>query len=77
MHLQKMGNWRNRGVERAHIATTIRDPFVDYAKLAQSMGMLGIGPIEDPKDLAPALKRAVQEVKAGQPVLVDVVSEPR
>jgi thiamine pyrophosphate-dependent acetolactate synthase large subunit-like protein len=77
MHLQKVGNWRNRGVERAHIATTIRDPFIDYAKLAQSMGMLGIGPIEDPKDLAPALQRAVQVVKAGDPVLIDVVSEPR
>jgi acetolactate synthase I/II/III large subunit len=77
MHLQKVGNWRNRGVDRAHIATTIRDPFIDYAKLAQSMGMLGIGPIEDPKDLASALQRAVQIVKAGDPVLIDVVSEPR
>jgi acetolactate synthase I/II/III large subunit len=77
MHLQKVGNWRNRGVDRAHIATTIRDPFIDYAKLAQSMGMQGVGPIEDPKDLAPALQRAVQIVKAGDPVLIDVVSEPR
>ncbi len=77
MHLQRMSNRRNRGVDRAHIGTTIRDPFIDYAKLAQSMGMLGIGPIEDPKDLAPALKRAVQVVKAGDPVLIDVVSEPR
>jgi thiamine pyrophosphate-dependent acetolactate synthase large subunit-like protein len=77
MHLQRMSNRRNRGVDRAYIGTTIRDPFIDYAKLAQSMGMLGIGPIEDPKDLAPALKRAVQVVKAGEPVLIDVVSEPR
>jgi thiamine pyrophosphate-dependent acetolactate synthase large subunit-like protein len=77
MHLQRMSTRRNRGVDRAYIGTTIRDPFIDYAKLAQSMGMLGIGPIEDPKDLAPALKRAVQGVKAGDPVLIDVVSEPR
>jgi thiamine pyrophosphate-dependent acetolactate synthase large subunit-like protein len=77
MHLQRMSNRRNRGVDRAYIGTTIRDPFIDYAKLAQSMGMLGIGPIEDPKELAPALKRAVQVVKAGEPVLIDVVSEPR
>jgi len=77
MHVQRVGNWRNRGVDRAHLGTTIQDPFVDYAKLAQSMGMLGIGPIEDPKDLAPALKRAIQVVKAGEPVLIDVVSEPR
>jgi thiamine pyrophosphate-dependent acetolactate synthase large subunit-like protein len=77
MHVQRVGNWRNRGVDRAHIGTTIRDPNIDYAKLAQSMGMLGIGPIEDPKDLAPALKRAVEVVKAGDPVLIDVVTEPR
>jgi acetolactate synthase I/II/III large subunit len=77
MHLQRMSNRRNRGVDRSYIGTTIRDPFIDYAKLAQSMGMLGIGPIEDPKDLAPALQRAVQVVKAGDPVLIDVVSEPR
>ena len=77
MHLQRMSNRRNRGVDRSHIGTTIRDPFIDYAKLAQSMGMLGIGPIEDPKDLAPALQRAVQVVKAGDAVLIDVVSEPR
>jgi acetolactate synthase-1/2/3 large subunit len=77
MHVQRVGNWRNRGVDRAHIGTTIDNPFVDYARLAQSMGMLGIGPIEDPKDLAPALKRAIQVVKAGDPVLIDVVTEPR
>jgi thiamine pyrophosphate-dependent acetolactate synthase large subunit-like protein len=77
MHVQRVGNWRNRGVDRAHIGTTIEDPLIDYARLAQSMGMLGIGPIEDPKDLGPALKRAIQVVKAGDPVLIDVVSEPR
>jgi len=75
--VQKVGNWRDRGVDRSRIGTTIEDPFIDYAKLAQSMGMLGIGPIEDPKDLAPALKRAIGIVKSGDPVLIDVVSAPR
>jgi thiamine pyrophosphate-dependent acetolactate synthase large subunit-like protein len=77
MHVQKVGNWRDRGVDRSRIGTTIEDPFIDYARLAQSMGMLGIGPIEDPKDLAPALKRAIEVVKSGDPVLIDVVSAPR
>jgi acetolactate synthase I/II/III large subunit len=39
--------------------------------------MLGIGPIEDPKDLSPALKRAIEVVKSGEPVLIDVVTAPR
>jgi len=77
MHVQRVGNSRNRGVDRAHIGTTITDPFVDYAKLAQSMSMAGFGPIIDPKDLAPTLKRAITMVKAGEPVLVDVVTQPR
>ena len=55
----------------------MRDPFIDYAKIAQGMGVAAIGPITDPKELAPALKRAIAMVKSGQPALVDVVTEPR
>ncbi len=77
MHVQRVGNWRERGADRAHIGTTIDNPHVDYATLAKSMGMQGFGPIENPADLGPALKKAVEIVKAGEPVLVDVVSQPR
>ena len=35
------------------------------------------GPITDPKDLAPALQRGVERVKKGEPVLIDVVTQPR
>jgi hypothetical protein len=37
----------------------------------------GEGPITDPNDLGPALKRAIAAVKSGQPALVDVVAEQR
>ena len=77
MHVQRIGNWRDRGIDRAHIGTTIDNPFIDFATLAKSMGMAGIGPIENPADLAPTLKKAVAMVKAGEPVLVDVVTQPR
>ena len=77
MHLQRMANWRQRGVENAHIGTTIWSPYVDFAKLAQSMGMTGYGPITDPKDLSAAIKRGIDAVKAGEPVLIDVVTQPR
>ena len=49
----------------------------DVAKLAQSMGWYAEGPITDPKDLGPALKRAVDVVKRGQPALLDTVTQPR
>jgi len=77
MHLQRMGNRHNRGIDHAYIGTTIEDPNIDYAKLAQSMSWYAEGPITDPKDLGPAIKRALAAVKRGEPALVDVVSQPR
>jgi thiamine pyrophosphate-dependent acetolactate synthase large subunit-like protein len=77
MHLQRMGNRHNRGITRAGIGTTITDPHIDFARLAQSMGVHGEGPISDPKDLAPAIRRAVDVVERGEPALVDVVTQPR
>jgi len=44
MHLQRMANWRQRDVTTAHIGTTIWDPFVQYEKLAEALGQVGIGP---------------------------------
>jgi acetolactate synthase-1/2/3 large subunit len=77
MHLQRMANWRQRDVTTAHIGTTIQNPFVNYSKMAEALGQVGIGPVTDPKDLAAALKRGIEAVKMGEPVLIDVVCQPR
>jgi acetolactate synthase I/II/III large subunit len=77
MFIQQMASRRNRGGDRAHIGTTIKDPNIDYAKMAQAYGMYGEGPISNPKDLAPAIKRALERVKKGEPALLDVVTQPR
>jgi thiamine pyrophosphate-dependent acetolactate synthase large subunit-like protein len=77
MHLQRMGNRRNRGVDRAHIGNEIDNPAIDYAKLAQAMGWYAEGPIANPNDLGPSLSRAIAAVKRGQPALVDVITQPR
>jgi thiamine pyrophosphate-dependent acetolactate synthase large subunit-like protein len=77
MHLQRMAAVRNRRPDQAGIGTNIYDPNVDFAKVAQGMGVWAEGPIEDPSALAPALSRAVDVVKSGYPALVDVVSQPR
>jgi acetolactate synthase I/II/III large subunit len=81
MHVQRMSNRRNRvaylGKDLGPMGTRIENPNIDYAKLASSMGMYGVGPITDPNELAPALKKAVQAVKSGEPALVDVVTQPR
>ena len=77
MHLQRMANRHNRGITRAHIGTTIDDPNVDFAKIAQGMGVHAQGPITNPNDLAPAITRALEVVKRGEPSLIDVVTQPR
>ncbi len=77
MHVQRMANRHNRGIDRAVIGTTLEDPAIDYSKIAQGLGVHAEGPITDPKDLGPALKRAVEIVRRGEPALVDVVTQPR
>jgi acetolactate synthase-1/2/3 large subunit len=66
-----------RGITKTDIGTTITNPDVDYATVAKGFGVYGEGPIADPSQLGPALKRAVAVVKSGQPALLDVVMDPR
>jgi thiamine pyrophosphate-dependent acetolactate synthase large subunit-like protein len=61
----------------AAIGTTIDNPNIDYAKIASAYGAVGIGPIEDPNDLAEAYRKGIAAVKAGQPALIDVITQPR
>ena len=77
MYLQAMAARHGRGIENTTIGTTITDPNVDYATVARGFGVHGEGPVIDPNDLGPALKRAIAAVKSGQPALVDVVTDPR
>ena len=67
----------NRGIDRAHIGTTLTDPNIDYAMLATAYGLYAEGPITNPADLGPALKRGIERVKKGEPALIDVVTQPR
>lgn len=77
MFVADMAARANRDVSRSNIGNELADPFIDYASLAKAYGMHGIGPIENPNDLGPALKRAIDVVKRGEPALVDVVTQPR
>jgi thiamine pyrophosphate-dependent acetolactate synthase large subunit-like protein len=77
MQVQIMADRHSRGITNCGTGTAITGPDISYAKLAESMGVYGEGPISDPKDLGPAIKRAVEVVKRGEPALVDVVTQPR
>jgi acetolactate synthase I/II/III large subunit len=81
MHVQRLSNFRNRvanlGKDLGPIGTSIENPDIEYHKLAESMGWWAKGPIKDPAELGPAIKQAVAAVKAGQPALVNVWTQPR
>jgi len=77
MHVQRMCNARNRGIDRGALGSELTDPNIDFATLARSMGVYAEGPIESPSDLAPALQRAINVVRRGEPALVDVVTQVR
>jgi thiamine pyrophosphate-dependent acetolactate synthase large subunit-like protein len=77
MHIQRMANRHERGIVNAGIGTKIEDPNIDYAGLARAMGAYTEGPITNPNELGPALKRAVDVVAKGEPALIDVVTQPR
>jgi thiamine pyrophosphate-dependent acetolactate synthase large subunit-like protein len=55
----------------------LNNPDIDYTKIAQGYGSHAEGPVTNPNDLAGALSRALARVRAGEPALVDVVSQAR
>jgi acetolactate synthase-1/2/3 large subunit len=77
MQVQIMADRHSRGINNCGIGTTITGPDISYAKLAESMGVYGDGPITNPKDLGPAIRRALDVVKRGEPALLDVATQPR
>jgi acetolactate synthase I/II/III large subunit len=77
MHLQRMANRHNRGITNANIGASLDHPAIDYAKLAQSLGVHAEGPISDPAELGAAIRRGIEAVERGEPALIDVVTQPR
>jgi len=77
MFVEYMAGVRGRGEDRAHIGCTLRDPYIDYAKMAGGYGIAAEGPITDPSKLSAALKRGVASAKRGEPYLIDVITQPR
>ena len=77
MHIQRMAGIRSRGVDRAYIGSKFDDPPISFSGLARDLGVWSAGPISDPAQLGPAIRRALAVVKGGEPALIDVISQPR
>ena len=77
MHIQRMANRHNRGVTSARLGSALDDPNPDFAMVVRGMGVHAEGPITNPSELGPAIRRALDVVKRGEPALVDAVTQPR
>ena len=77
MWFQRAALMRNRSLERTQEGFGLGPPNIDFAKMAESLGVASSGPISDPKELASAIRRGIDVVKRGEPYLIDVVTQPR
>jgi acetolactate synthase I/II/III large subunit len=77
MWFQRAALQRKRSLDLTQEGFGLGNPNIDFAKLAQSMGVGSSGPIAEPKDLAAAIRRGIDVVKRGEPYLIDVVTQPR
>jgi thiamine pyrophosphate-dependent acetolactate synthase large subunit-like protein len=75
-HQRAIAANRGRPPERVGVGIAIDQPAVDHAQLAKSFGVSSIGPITDFAELEKALPRAIAQVKAGEPVVLDVRTSP-
>jgi thiamine pyrophosphate-dependent acetolactate synthase large subunit-like protein len=75
-HALTMAAARNRPVERFRVGNEIDLPAIDYAALAESMGIWSCGPIDTPDALDEALNAAGEVVAAGHPALIEVLTPP-
>jgi len=76
-HQVRMAKHRGTALDRAHIGMDMDDPAPDFGTLARSMGWYAEGPIERGEDVGPALRRAIEQVKAGKPALLDTITQKR
>jgi thiamine pyrophosphate-dependent acetolactate synthase large subunit-like protein len=73
-HRVEMNKLRRRGTNLQ--GNLIDDPSVDFAEMARSYGAYGIGPIEEPQEIGPALEEAIKIVKEKRTLaLVDMITK--
>ena len=72
LHQERVARQRGRPVENRWIGQAIRSPDIDLATMVRGQGCIGIGPVEDPKQLGAAIREAVAAVRAGKVCVVDV-----
>lgn len=70
-HQGRMAVHRGRPEENRWIGLQIGDPDIDIAAMARAQGALGIGPVEHPAELQPAIEQGIAAVRSGQVCVID------
>jgi benzoylformate decarboxylase/acetolactate synthase-1/2/3 large subunit len=74
LHQREVARTRGRSEDVVGVGIDLSDPDISFVKLAESQGVEGIGPVEDPGQLPDVLRTAARIVRAERrPVLVDVL----
>ena len=76
MHQDAVARRRNRPASNRWIGQRIADPEVDIAKLAESKGAVGIGPVKTVEELRTAMAKGVDVLKSGGVCVIDVHIDP-
>ena len=74
MHQVEIAHNRPRPTETAWIGHAMRDPLIDFAKVARGFGAWAEGPVKTPDQLTDILGQAVVEVEKGKVAIVDVTT---
>ena len=70
-HQGRMAVHRGRPEQNRWIGLQIGDPDIDIAAMARAQGVLGIGPVEQPAELQPAIEQGIAAVRNGQVCVID------
>jgi thiamine pyrophosphate-dependent acetolactate synthase large subunit-like protein len=76
-HQERVARRRNRPLQNAWVGMRMERPEVDFATLARSLGVHGEGPIKEIDELQAVLRPAVETVRGGGCVVIDVWVENR
>lgn len=74
VHQVEIAHNRDRPTENAWIGQAMRDPIIDFAKVARGFGAWAEGPVKTPDQLTDILGQAVVEVEKGKVAIVDVTT---
>lgn len=76
VHQERVALERGRPVENRWIGQRIDDPAPDLAMMARAQGLTAFGPVGNASELRKVLPLAIEAVRRGEPVVVDVLVRP-